>query len=81
MALFLSGESTAGFSSPIALGQGKFPILHRGNRAVVRATVENTGALAGLHAERSVAGTQAVEADLDQFLGLVHRLIAEKGRQ
>ncbi len=81
MVLFLSGESKAGFSSPIALGQGKFRILHRGNRAVVRATAENAGALTELHAERTLTAAQAVEADLDQFLSLVHRLIAEKGRQ
>ena len=73
--LFLSGESQEEFSSPIALGQGKFRIVHRGGRALVSATVENAGTIGALHsAQRSVA-RQSVEADLDQFLSLVHSLV------
>lgn len=75
--VFLSGESAAGFCSPIGFGQGKFDIVHRDGRAVVTANIENAGALQPLQPRRRSSAGHAVEADLDQFLILVHRLAAE----
>jgi len=72
MVLFLSGESRAGFSSPIALGQGKFHVVHHDGRAWVSASVENAASVR--RALRVPPAQQAVEADLDEFLALVHRL-------
>jgi len=77
MVLFLSGQSAAGFCSPIGLGQGKFDIVRRDGHAFVTATIENAGTLRPLQRRRGSATTQPIEAELDQFLNLVHRLATE----
>src|SRR5207253_2405678 len=75
MVLFLSGESAAGFCSPIGLAQGKFPIVRRAGHAMMATTVENLGVLESMHrlqAPRAAAG----EITLNDFLDQVAHLVA-----
>ncbi len=79
MVLFLAGKSPAGFSSPIGLSQGKFPIVHRDGHAFVTATLESAGAVSGALRAQTSTPIQSADAELDQFLTVVLRLVADNG--
>ena len=80
LVVFLAGDSAAGFTSPIGLAQGKFPITRRGGRSYVTATPENAGALGHLRALQPSIGDAAAGVTLDDFLATVSRLVAEGKR-
>ena len=77
MILFLSGESTAGFSSPIGLAQGKFPIVRRAGHAMVAATVETVGTLQSMRSLRTARAPAAGAITLNEFLDHVAQLVAQ----
>ena len=80
MVIFLSGESAAGFCSPIGLMQGKFPISRRAGQATVTATIENLGVLQSMHSVQTSGTPLAAEISLQDFLDHVGQLVAAGGR-
>ena len=81
MVIFLSGESAAGFCSPIGLAQGKFPIVRRAGHAMVAATVENLGVLQSMRRLQGPLAPRAGEITLNEFLDHVAQLVAEAAHQ
>jgi hypothetical protein len=81
MVVFLSGESDAGFSSPIGMAQGKFPILRRGGQATVRATAENVGVLQSVQRLATPHAPLTGEITLRDFLDRAAQLVAEQARR
>ena len=77
LVLFLAGDSEAGFTSPIGLEQGKYPIVRRGGSSWVIPTAENAGALS---APRYDAHALPAALPLDDFLAVVTHLVAEAKR-
>jgi len=78
--VFLSGESEAGFSSPIGLAQGKFPIIRHAGHAMVAATAENARALRSVRRLDKPPPTTA-EIPLNDFLDQIAQLVAQSNRQ
>lgn len=80
MVIFLSGESEAGFCSPIGLAQGKFPIVRRAGHAMVAATSENLGALQSMRRLQTTRTPPAGEVTLNDFLDSIAQLVAAPAR-
>lgn len=81
MVIFLSGESEAGFCSPIGLAQGKFPIVRRAGRAMVATTAENLGVLQSMRRRQASGASVAGEIALNDFLDDVARLVTDPAHQ
>lgn len=80
MVVFLSGESEAGFSSPIGLAQGKFPIVRHAGHAMVAATAENARTLRTLRRFAKPGPQAAAEIPLNDFLDQIGQIIAQSAQ-
>jgi len=81
MVVFLRGESEAGFSSPIGLAQGKFPIVRHAGDAMVAATAENAKALRTLRRfAKPSPHAGAIEIPLNEFLDQIGQLVAQSAQ-
>jgi len=81
MVVFLSGESEAGFSSPIGLAQGKFPIVRHAGHAMVAATAENVRTLRALRRLQTPSPQATGEIPLNDFLDHVAQLVAQSAHE
>lgn len=79
MVIFLSGESTAGFCSPIGLAQGKFPIVRRAGHAMMVGTAENLGVLHSMRRLQPTRTQLSGEIPLNTFLEQVAEILTQQG--